>query len=599
MALQGNPENGKPGDGFEALARLTGRLEELAATLRSLEIRVEALEARREEFPSRDQEPPWPEPETPPPAETAGDSTTSTLVLGLLGRVFLTLAGAFFIRALTDGGKLPPLGGVLLGLGYAAAWAFVADRAGTARRALAATFFTLTSAGIAFPLLWEATTKFLVFTPPIAALALLGMSGLLLAVAWRRALQAVAWIVVLAAIGTGFALMVATSAIQTFAAFFTVLGIAVLWLTYGRRWAGLRWPTALAANASVLILGVLAAWPGGPPEAYRGLSVPLALLQCLGLVLLYLGSFALRTLQRNRAVILFEEIQTALVLLVGFGGAVRIAAAWGAGTPLLGVSALFAGAACYGVALAFVDRQAESGKNFLFYTTLALVFALAGMPILLAGPSLSVTLALAGVLAGLFGIRFGRATLHAHSVVYLAGAALTSGYLAHGLAVFLGPPERARQGFGLAELPLLIALGATRALMLACGDSKEPHRRRIPSLLLSALTVFGLGAYAVTGLSRALPWHSPDAGAMAALRTGVLSLAAILLAGLFRVFAIPEYRWLVFPILGATGLKLLLVDLPQGRPLTLFPALTLFGAALIFAPRLLRREDSDAKGKDS
>jgi len=594
MVNVGNSDSGNLDGRPDPLTYMEGRLAEVAETLRQLEARVEVLEGRRTVEPVTAQSPTArlePESAVAFTAEPEGEAASSALILGLVGRVFLVLAGAFFIRALTDAGKLPTWAGVLTGLAYAGTWALMADRAGKSGKAIAANVFSLTAAGIGFPLIWEATTKFAVFSPQVAALALLGMVGLLLAVAWRRALQAVAWVVILATLATGFALMVATAAIQSFTAAFLVLGPSVLWLTYGRRWAGLRWPTALAADASVLILGVLAAWPGGPPEAYRGLSIPLAFLQSLALLVLYLGCFALRTLQRNRAVILFEGIQAALVMLVGFGGAVRVAAAWGRGTVLLGVAALGVGAACYAVAFAFVERQAASSKNFLFYTSLALVFTLAGSPTLLSGASLAGCLALMGLLAGILGVRFSRGTLHVHATIYLAGAALASGYLTHGLAAFLGPPNQVQQGFSLLDLPMLVALGITH-LVLARGwtDTKVSPSRRIPSLVLASLTVLGLGACITVALSHALPGSARDAGAIATLRTGVLSLSAILLAFLSRFFPVPEHRWLVYPILGVTALKLLLEDLSHGRPLTLFPALTLFGAALILAPRMLRGE---------
>jgi hypothetical protein len=51
-----------------------------------------------------------------------------------------------------------------------------------------------------------------------------------------------------------------------------------------------------------------------------------------------------------------------------------------------------------------------------------------------------------------------------------------------------------------------------------------------------------------------------------------------------------EAGWLTYPLLVLTGLKILFVDFPQGRPSTLFVALGLYGAALIVTPRLMRRE---------
>jgi hypothetical protein len=57
------------------------------------------------------------------------------------------------------------------------------------------------------------------------------------------------------------------------------------------------------------------------------------------------------------------------------------------------------------------------------------------------------------------------------------------------------------------------------------------------------------------------------------------------LAALARRPAWREAGWLVYPALGATGLKILLEDLPRGRPATLFVAFALYGAALLVVTR--------------
>jgi len=49
-----------------------------------------------------------------------------------------------------------------------------------------------------------------------------------------------------------------------------------------------------------------------------------------------------------------------------------------------------------------------------------------------------------------------------------------------------------------------------------------------------------------------------------------------------------EWGWLLYPVLAATGLKILLEDFPRSRPATLFLALAVYGCALIFSPRLRR-----------
>ena len=55
-----------------------------------------------------------------------------------------------------------------------------------------------------------------------------------------------------------------------------------------------------------------------------------------------------------------------------------------------------------------------------------------------------------------------------------------------------------------------------------------------------------------------------------------------------------EAGWLVYPVLAATALKILLEDLPRGRPATLFLAFALYGAALVAVTRRRHRERASA-----
>ncbi len=79
---------------------------------------------------------------------------------------------------------------------------------------------------------------------------------------------------------------------------------------------------------------------------------------------------------------------------------------------------------------------------------------------------------------------------------------------------------------------------------------------------------------------------------MAAGRTAVLAVAALLLALCRRKARLFELSWLVYPVLLFGGAKLLFDDLPNGRPATLFLAFLLFGIALVAAPRLLKAAPS-------
>jgi hypothetical protein len=504
-----------------------------------------------------------------------------------MGRLCLVFAGAFLVRSLTDAGAIPKGAGVLLGLAYAGLWALIADRAARQGKQLQASGFAISASLIAFPLLWEATHGFKVLAPNAAALLLLAVASALMAVAWRGSMQAAAWVVTLGAITTGFALTVATAAVEMFALVMLLMGGGILWLTYGRRWHGLRWPLALAADASILLVVVLAAWPGGPPEAYSGLSPDRAMGLALGLVALYVGSFVGRILLRQRELNVFEGVQSALALLVGLGGALRIAQVSGAGSALLGVAALLGGFACYATAFGFLDKESEGAGNFLFFTSLALALVAMACLVLIDGHARTWAFVGLGLAASGFGVRHERWTLLAHGACYLTAGALASGLAASGLDAFLRPPGQARSPVTVPILLTLIALAFVHVLLTRSGTGFS-WRKRLPSFTAGLWAALGLGALAVAGLSRLLPGIPPEAAALSAARTSVLAGAAAGLAAFARCWPRTELRWLVYPLLALAGLRFTFSDLPQGRPLTLFPALAAFGVALLLAPWLLR-----------
>lgn len=563
--------------GIEArLATLAERVQGLETRVRALESQVPAAAGPGQPQPAAlafGEEGPLLDPALPGPAR----------ILGLAGRVCLILGGGYLIRALVDAGTLPRSGGVALGLAYAAAWAVLADRA---KRPLDASCHALASVLIAYPLIVESSTRFGILAPERAAPALLAMAVLHAAVAWRRNLQATLWIATLAALGSGFAVMAARQTVAPFVAVFLALGAGTLWLTYGRRWHGLRWPTALAADAGVLLLTTLAAWPGGPPGAYRGLSLAWAQFLALALAGTYIGSFAVRMLQRRRVMNAFEVIQTALVLLVGFGGALRVSLASGSGTLLLGAGVSLAGVGCYAAALPFADDQEETRANFNFFTFLALTFLLLGGPIVL-------PLALFAVLSGILGLGAMLAALHLRRTVlvlqsglYLAVSALVSGWAPWAFRVFTDPtgPATPMSPAGLASLA---ALSATLLLFLLRRPPEPVTIRMRPAILvMGALAAAGLGALAIRACCGD---GAPDPAHLALARTGVLSALTIALAWLGRKIPVLELRWMVYPLLALTALKFLVEDLAGGRPLTLFLAFMAFGTTLIAAPRLLKR----------
>jgi hypothetical protein len=86
------------------------------------------------------------------------------------------------------------------------------------------------------------------------------------------------------------------------------------------------------------------------------------------------------------------------------------------------------------------------------------------------------------------------------------------------------------------------------------------------------------------------PDGSIDTGLLATIRTGVLAIAALVVAWIGRHAGFREWSWLVYPLLVGIGFKMAVQDFMHSRPVTLFVALALYGAALIVAPRMRRRQ---------
>ena len=285
-----------------------------------------------------------------------------------------------------------------------------------ATRALSATFFGACTVLIGLPLIWEATVRFSLLAPTGSAVALAATTGLVLFAAWRKDLQALAWIATVGACGLAAMLLVSTGHAVPFAACLILLGVATLWLGYDREWKLLRW--IAAGFADLAALGLVGRAIAMPPRDEPSLVVAIQLLLLVG----YLGSIAVRTLVRGRSVVVFEVVQAGATLVAGLAGAMVVAHQVGTGAAALGSALVLLAVACYAVAFAFLDRQQARG-NFYFYTTLALVFAMAGSDLLLGGSRLGLAWAALAIVAGAGARRFGRSALTVHSAVYVIAAA--------------------------------------------------------------------------------------------------------------------------------------------------------------------------------
>ena len=501
------------------------------------------------------------------------------------------LAGAYLLRALSESGTLAPMAGVAAGLAYALVWIVMAERAGAAGRRSSAAFHGIAFVFIAFPIIFEGTVphgRFHFLSDTASAAALGGLAVVSLGAAAHRGLRVVAWITTLSALVTTAGLMLLSGVVGPYAVYLVLLGVATLWLGYVLDWIALRWPVALAADLTVLVLALRAVGPRSVDTPAVALAVQVLLLAA------YLGSFAARTLFLNRDVIPFEVLQSVAVIAVGLGGAAYVTRATGVGMVPLGIATLVLGAGAYGVAVAFVERRQHRRKNFYFYTTAALVFTMAGCALLLPPAGMALIWAALALVAAAAGRRPCRLTFDVHSAVYATGAAAACGLLAHavhGLGLPIAAPPH-DPGI-VAVIVLAVAGIGTWALGRA---PSRPVWERLPRLVLLLVTVGGvigvLTDWLVPPLAR-LSDTAADAAIVATLRTALLVAGALLLAWAGGARRFVEAAWLVYPLLVVIGVKLLFEDLRAGRPATLFLAFALYGAALIVGPRLKRRGERE------
>jgi len=574
-------------------------LDGLKRSLKNLEARVATLEGSGEA-------PALPADPSPPVSDSqastepfdqfpGAEGVTAGRILFQLGRSILVLAGAFLLRALTDGQTIPPIPGFLLGSSYALGLILMAYRGAGRGDRLGAGWWGVTAALVAYPFLLESTGILKLVPPLFGALALTVISAAGVYCSWRRSLRFLAWAYVAASLGTALLLGAATDAPLPFTYFIMMLGMATVLLAYSKGWHFKRWVVALTANAMVVKLTreVLSHQDHGAADG----RIPAEGVLILALVLLvsYLGVFIYRALVQGRGVKIFDVVQSGAVVLIGFGSAVRIARDLGSGEVLLGWAALAASLAGYTVAFTLVRRRLGRGRWFFYFATLALVFLYLGSRTV-AGPWLVWCWILLGLVTAFLGGYFKRVTLQGHSLVYLTLGAVSSGLVPGSFASLIGSTTDPGQVVNPASL---VSLGGLVVAYLAAVRSLpadlDNTPRRIFRFGLALLGAMGLVGLTVVGLVQVI---GTEAVRVAVCRTGVLALGAIMLSFLGRRPHLRELGWLAYLMLTLGLAKLVVEDLRLGDPLALFLAFGMFGTSLILVPRILR-SGREARTPDS
>jgi len=580
----------------DKLAPIETALETLSKQLQQLESRVSQLEGRDQLA----EVSPIVESSEPATVDTSvaaiaavapSESFTVAHVLGLIGRTFLILCGAFLLRSLTDTGTMPLALGVALGLTYAAVWLFAADRGAGSGRPLSAVLFGLASVVIAYPLIWEATTKFDLLDADVATALLAVFSISMFAVAWRRNLEIFAWCVSAAALVTDLTILLTYHNWGSGAALALLVGGVSLWFGHTRGWMALRWPVAVIVNVVPLMIVSVSLRPTVPgiPE---GPSVPLAVAVLLAYLVVYLGTIGLLMLKLGQRPGGFEFVQSVICLVVGLTSLAAVTRGMDGATEILGWSLLFTGAASYGVSFAFIDRRLGMGRRFFYYTSLGLILVIWGVRTVTDDTAAIIILSVLGIAAALAGRTNDRNTLRAHSAAYVTAAAAIAGLGAQAVETLLLPITGTGSSVAVSDVAVAAA-AVTSYVVIAPIQQVESIRwpTRIPAFILAVVALVSLAS---VGLGWAFEFfgHGSAVGPAwtAAIRTAILSLSAIILAGLGSRRHLFELIWLVYPLLVVTGVKLVLEDLRHGKPLALFVSFAFLGVALIVAPRLLRRQ---------
>jgi len=511
-------------------------------------------------------------------------------LLPVIGRALLGLAGAFLLRALTEGGTFSPRMGVFIGLAYAMLWLVWAARPPASRR-LEAALHGLTSVLVLSPLLFEAVTNFHAISTWTAAAILLSFTLFGLAVSWRKDLLIVATFATLAGLGTSAALLWSTLDVLPFTFVFLAIALAMKVSACLNHWLSERWLTATAADLAVLLATWLVTLEHGLPEGYAAIPHAALLGAQVALLGIYLASTIVRTLLRGFTFTWFETAQCALAFLISVGGGLQLTSHDARVAPGLALLALVCAAACYLVSFLMLDRGGELSRNFHTYATFGFLLAVAGSRILLSGAAAAVAWSVLAVAAIWVGGIFLRLTLKVHGCIFLLLALGASSALEQAAGLLLG--ERTWPGgapwaiwSGALTASLCYAIGTRHAA--AVTPSWSSRTLRILVAGTAVLLLAGIAAGLLTAGYHLIFGVEATHAYCATLRTFVLSAAALLLAWAGGRWDRPEFGRLVYPVMALGAYRMIVVDLHQDRTAALFLSLLLYGGALILLPKLIR-----------
>lgn len=534
---------------------------ELLRRMREIEARLARLEQRFEPAPIASA------PRAAEPAQIA--LLESVAAVPILGRAVLAMAGAYVLRAFTEAHTLPSKAGVFAAIGYAVFWLVWAARIPPGRRA-ETTLYSLTSALVLGPLLWEATLRLRAVSTWTSAAVLLAFTSIGLLISWRKNLLIVTTISILTAVLTGAALLIGSHDVVPFLLLLVLIAAAVEISASLDHWLSERWLAAVAADLVVLLATYLASRPRGLPESYAAIPYFFVLGAQLALPAIYLSSTVVRTLLRGSTIRVFEVAQLAIVFLLVVGGAPRL------GGPSILASSIF----CLGsAAVCYATGTALKGRSFQVYLTFGFLLTVAAVRMALpAGWAAAVTSALA-----LGCMMLGKSAFRWQGAGYLLFALASSGALAQSTRGLLDGHDPADS-----VLPLLGEAAIALACFILAARGPSPSVLRMALAAAAFWPLAALAAAAIAGSYHAIFGSLASHSYCAAGRTAVLAGGAVLLAWIGPRRTAFGITPLVYPLMIVGAYRLLLVDLRQDSKAALVISLLVYGSALLLVPRLMR-----------
>ncbi len=545
-------------------AGLESRVERLEGAVEELSHRLERVELERVGAGSQ----PALAVSTPPDVDRlrAGPYTSEDASLfSLAGSSILILAGAYVIRALTENGVLPHVGGVIAGVVYAAVWIFIADRAARKGRSRVALFHAATASSVAFPLVWETTVRFKFVSPAFGASVAAFMGLVLVGVAWRDRQQSIAWIGGIGSIATALSIATPLALIPPLLAG-SLVGAATLFVAMDCGWTYVSWPAAILTNTlAVMAIG----WPLLQGRLTNPGELVIAL---VAFAVVWLGAIVHRRVANSESPTVFDVCESALLVFIGFGGAAFVSLMHHTGEELLGVFLLFVAAGA-GVMSLTGFGSATSAFRVLAGALAGFALGVSSVLLLRDVTNLALAWAFLGVVVAELARRRKSVPFAIQSITWIVLAALAGGVAAWVVEALF----RSYIVFHPAAATIVLAA------VIVLSRVEERFARG------TALGVAAAGAFACVVYAAVRLIQTADPMGLALIRTTALAGLAASLALLARFGWAAGAIGLARSVLVIGGLKLLVEDVRIGSALMLVAAFGAYGGAMVVVGRCALR----------